>query len=189
MMNVRSLHRLKGEGLERLVIDDLELSAKLVVHQRADIFESFPAPGTGALAVQDAAAIKDPEAFATEVRKRGYAYLLVNGDPEGVVGAFRSLPSNLSVDGVIIEGATLLFRVVVSHSFDQSAQLFADFASLFVDREQVISEIVYHAEPRIGGLRQRLFDIGVRIVKPLKDYLPTPVIVALYRFAHYLRGK
>lgn len=189
MMNVRSLHQLTEEGLERFVIDDLELSAKLVVHQRAEIFESFPAPGTGVLAVQDAAAIKDPEAFAAEVRKKGYAYLLLKSDLEGVVGAFRSLPSNLSVDGVIIKGETLLFRVVVSHSLDQSAQLFADFANLFVDREQVIPENVYQAEPRIGGLRQKLFDTGVRIVKPLKDYLPTPVIVALYRFAHYLRGK
>ena len=38
-----------------------------------------------------------------------------------------------------------------------------------------------------GGIRSTLYDAGVRLVKPVKDYLPSGVIVVLYRIAHLIR--
>lgn len=188
MINIKSLQRLETATLKRVVIEDCEASLSMDFDRSAEIFGCLPTTGNGVLAVQDTAAIKNVDYFADEVVKSGYVYLLVTDGVEGAVEAFRALPSTLSVDGVSIKNETLQFRVVVSHPLDQSAQVLTDFASLFADRVNVVSEVVEYEEPPMGGLRIKLFNAGVRLVKPLKDYLPTAVTVALYRFAHRLRG-
>lgn len=188
-MKIFSLRPVDIETIQRVVLGQTEMTVYLPMDKELHVYPSFPALGSGSIAVDVGSALRDSASLEAEVAGDDELYIFGGDSLADLADLIDTLPSSLAVDGVASLGDARALRLVSGASIqNDSSEVIRDLIRTIppapkkpptLDRSQTVAQ---------GGIRATLYDAGIRLVKPIKDYLPSGVIVALYRIAHLIRG-
>lgn len=188
-MKVSSLRPVDIQTIQRVVLSQTEMAVHIPMDDELHVYPSFPAQGSGPIVVDVGSALHDIASLEAEAAGDDELYIFCGNSLTNLADLIDTLPNSIAVDGVSSVGETRAFRVIAG-------------ANVQNDSSEVIRQLIRTIPPapkepptlnesqrlNHGGIRFNLYDAGIRLVKPVKDYLPSGVIIALYRVAHLIRG-
>lgn len=193
-MKLRSLHHLEPTSLRAAVIvDDLAKPYDLSLFESGSVFAErvdhiHPADFGKLVAVN--LDVHDLQALATHVVHSGGPQLQYWVDAEGASQLLEALQTlhTLAVDGLTESNGWLMLHMTAVTSADRSAHDFATGLStgrfLHPVTENPTQTLVEAAD---GSAVSKLISVVAKKAKPLKPYLPAPVIHTAYRVIGWLR--
>lgn len=187
-MKISSLRPVDIQAIQRVVLGQIEMAVHLPMDEELHVYTSFPAHGSGSIVVDMSSALHNSASLEAEAAGEDELYIFCGNSLTDLANLIDTLPNSIAVDGVASVGETRAYRVISG-------------ANVQNDSSEVILQLIRNVPPAPkeppalnesqkatdGGIRSTLYDAGVRLVKPVKDYLPSGVIVVLYRIAHLIR--
>lgn len=193
-MKIRSLHHAEPSALRATVIvDDLAKPYDLSAFEGGSVFveriDDIP-PGECRALVAVNLNVHDLHTLAANTERFGTLQLQYWVDAEGVLQLVKALETlhALAIDGLAASNGWLRLHLTAASSTDRSAQ---DFAT-GLNTGQFLSPVLEsppqtQAEPVRDSAMSKVISIVAKTAKPLKPYLPAPVIHTAYRVIGLLR--
>mgnify|MGYP006908185105 CR=1 FL=1 len=189
-MKVSSLRPVDIQTIQRVVLSQIEMAAHLPMDEELHVYTSFPAHGSGPIVVDMSSALHDSASVEAEVAGDDELYIFCGNSLTDLANLIDTLPSSIAVDGVASVGETRAYRVISGASVqNDSSEVILQLIRNIPPAPKEPSTLNGSQKPKRGGIRSTFYDAGIRLVKPVKDYLPSGVIVVLYRIAHLIRGN
>lgn len=188
-MKVSSLRPVDIQTIQRVVLSQIEMAVHIPMDEELHVYPSFPAQGGGPIVVDVGSAVHDIASLEAEAAGDDELYIFCGNSLADLAYLIDTLPNSIAVDGVASVGETRAFRVISGASVqNDSSEVVRQLIRTIPPAPEEPHTLDQSQKATHGGIRSNLYDAGIRLVKPVKDYLPSGVIVVLYRVAHLIRG-
>lgn len=187
-MKISSLRPVDIQTIHRVVLSQTEMAVHLPMDEELHVYPSFPAQGSGPIVVDVGSALHDIAGLEVEVAGDDELYIFCGNSLVDLADMIDTLPSSIAVDGVARLGEARALRLVSGAGIrNDSSEVVLQLIQTLPPAPNEPPKLKQSQKATDGGIRSTLYDAGVRLVKPVKDYLPSRVIVVLYRIAHLIR--
>lgn len=188
-MKTKSLELIRWPEFNRIGLCSTETALELNIGNICDIYRDFPPAGLGPAAV-DAKLLSDSDdQLSREVNAHGEIFVIVSDGLSGLPLVIRKLSESYEIDGALKAGSGLVVRITFAGEKPVNDNLVEQILQLGQTQGSEESVEDSHTRVETAKWRANLYEAGIRILKPYKDYFPAPLLVAMYKCAHLIKGQ